>query len=90
MICVGAGQGGELLLYYQPQVDINTGRIIGVECPCALEASGQGYGLSGWSLYRLHEETGLIVPPLADGTSLTALAQNKAQQEDGLAHKDVG
>lgn len=73
----------ELLLYYQPQVDINTGRIIGVEALVRWRHPDRGI-VSPAEFIPLAEETGLIMP-IGKWVLHTALAQNKAWQEDGLA-----
>jgi diguanylate cyclase (GGDEF)-like protein len=73
----------ELLLYYQPQVDINTGRIIGVEALVRWMHPDRGM-VSPAEFIPLAEETGLIVP-IGEWVLHTALAQNKAWQEEGLA-----
>lgn len=72
----------ELELFYQPQRDLATGRIIGVEAlmrwqqPDGVMASPAGF-------IPLMEETGLIVP-VGEWALETALAQMNAWQESGL------
>jgi diguanylate cyclase (GGDEF)-like protein/PAS domain S-box-containing protein len=73
----------EFLLYYQPQVDINTGRIIGVEALVRWMHPDRGM-VSPAEFIPLAEETGLIIP-IGEWVLHTALAQNKAWQEEGLA-----
>ncbi len=73
----------EFLLCYQPQVDINTGRIIGVEALVRWRHPDRGM-VSPAEFIPIAEETGLIIP-IGEWVLHTALAQNKAWQEDGLA-----
>ncbi|OHB90122.1 MAG: hypothetical protein A3D13_06840, partial [Planctomycetes bacterium RIFCSPHIGHO2_02_FULL_40_12] len=74
---------GELLLHYQPQVDITTGRITGVEALVRWRHPDRGM-VSPAEFIPMAEETGLIIP-IGEWVLHTALAQNKAWQEDGLA-----
>ena len=51
----------ELLLHYQPQVDLQTGRIVGAEALLRWQRPGHGL-VSPLEFVPLLEETGLIVP----------------------------
>jgi diguanylate cyclase (GGDEF)-like protein len=73
---------GEFLLHYQPQVDLATGQILGMEA--LLRWQHPDFGLVPPSQFiGLAEETGLI-EDLGEWVLLTACAQNKAWQEAGL------
>ncbi|HEY3326753.1 MAG TPA: EAL domain-containing protein [Novimethylophilus sp.] len=72
----------ELLLYYQPQVDIHTGRIVGAEVLLRWEHPDIGM-VSPAHFIPIAEETGLIVP-IGRWVIDQAVAQNRAWQLDGI------
>ncbi|MCG3115519.1 MAG: EAL domain-containing protein [Candidatus Manganitrophus sp. SA1] len=73
---------GEFLLYYQPKVDLTTGRIVGMEALVRWKSPEAGM-VSPAEFIPLAEETGLIVP-MGEWILRTACAQNKAWQQKGL------
>ena len=72
----------EFVLYFQPQVDINSGRILAVEALIRWQHPDLGF-VSPADFIPLAEGNGLIVP-IGEWTLRTACAQVKRWQEDGL------
>ncbi|VAX07065.1 diguanylate cyclase/phosphodiesterase (GGDEF & EAL domains) with PAS/PAC sensor(s) [hydrothermal vent metagenome] len=73
----------EFVLHYQPQVEINSGRLIGFEVLVRWQHPELGLVLPG-KFITLLEETGLIVP-VGEWILNQACRQNHAWREAGLA-----
>jgi diguanylate cyclase (GGDEF)-like protein/PAS domain S-box-containing protein len=76
---------GELLLFYQPQLDVQARQIVGVEALLRWAHPEKGL-LSAASFIPLAEETGFILA-IGEWVLRTACRQNKAWQEAG--HRPV-
>jgi diguanylate cyclase (GGDEF)-like protein/PAS domain S-box-containing protein len=72
----------EFVLFYQPQIEITTGRLVGAEALLRWRHPERGL-VPPMSFIPLAEETGLIVP-ISEWVMLEAARRNKAWQDAGL------
>jgi diguanylate cyclase len=79
---------GELELYYQPQVELSTGRIVGVEALIRWNHKTRGL-LTPGTFIGIAEKTGAILP-LGHFVFEEACRQLKSWQSEGIAASAVG
>ena len=72
----------QLVLHYQPQIDLNSGELIGMEALLRWQHPQRGL-VSPGDFIPLAEETGVILP-IGEWVLKTACLQNKAWQEQGF------
>lgn len=75
-------KNGEFLLHYQPQLDLRTGEIVGVEALLRWKHPSNGL-ISPDQFIPVLEETGLILP-VGEWVLREACARNRAWQQAGL------
>lgn len=74
----------ELKLYYQPKVDLSSGKIIGVEALVRWEHPEKGM-ISPLNFIPFAEKSGMILS-IGEWVLRTACEQNKTWQNQGLPH----
>ncbi len=72
----------EFLLHYQPQIDMDTGSVIGIETLLRWQHPDLGL-IYPDGFISIAEETGLIIP-IGEWVLRAAVSQNKAWQDSGL------
>lgn len=72
----------EFLLYYQPQVDIKTGKIVAFEALIRWQRPDRGLVPPG-KFITMAEQTGLIIP-IGEWVLFTACMQSRAWEEQGF------
>ncbi|MFQ5736468.1 MAG: EAL domain-containing protein [Thermodesulfobacteriota bacterium] len=75
-------ENGDLTVHYQPEVDIRTGRLVGMEALVRLADRPDGTLTPPGDFITIAEETGMIIP-LSEGVLRAACEQNKAWQAAG-------
>jgi len=75
-------EAGQLVLHYQPQVNLHTGEVVGAEALVRWQHPQRGLIMPG-SFIPLAEDSGLI-NPLGEWVMAEACRQNKAWQRAGL------
>lgn len=79
---------GEFLLFYQPKVDLASGRIIGTEALIRWRQPDKKNIILPGEFISLAEEVGLILP-IGEWVLKTACAQNVVWRTSGLAPLDI-